>query len=236
MWQLELVYGKPRKNLTRVYVPFPTVGSVLSFFPSILFETFNQCALDTLAFVLSLFCRDAWEELGAIRKASFVFFLPGVNLTPPVRSTFFALSRSSRAPFCALSQAQYRQLKSFPTGNGLKVRRSHIHGWGLFACDEFQKGAGAYIAGVRIIHTYTQRCFFVGVSFCTVKIKNGKTGLAAISLPSLCCSCCDIIYFFCAGKVQNKQIRRYIAVRSVFFFLFFSKLCRCKSCVCHLYQ
>ena len=117
-----------------------------------------------------------------------------------------------------MSQAQYRQLKSFPTGNGLKVRRSHIHGWGLFACDEFQKGAGAYIAGVRIIHTYTQRCFFVGVSFCTVKIKNGKTGLAAISLPSLCCSCCDIIYFFCAGKVQNKQIRRYIAVRSFFFF------------------
>ena len=38
-------------------------------------------------------------------------------------------------------QAQYRQLKTLSTGHGLKVRRSHIHGWGLFACEEFQKGA-----------------------------------------------------------------------------------------------
>lgn len=37
-------------------------------------------------------------------------------------------------------QAQYRQLKSFPTGHGLRVRRSHIHGWGLFAEEEFPKG------------------------------------------------------------------------------------------------
>ncbi|CAM9447770.1 unnamed protein product [Scytosiphon promiscuus] len=36
-------------------------------------------------------------------------------------------------------QSQYRILKSQPTGHGLKVRRSHIHGWGLFALEEFPK-------------------------------------------------------------------------------------------------
>ncbi|CAM9573798.1 unnamed protein product, partial [Ectocarpus sp. 8 AP-2014] len=38
-------------------------------------------------------------------------------------------------------QAQYRMLKTQPTGYGLKVRRSHIHGWGLFALEEFPKDA-----------------------------------------------------------------------------------------------
>ena len=72
-----------------------------------------------------------------------VWFLLDLSFVRPSLSCFASFRmpifiRAVGPP--ATLKSQYRMLKIKPTGHGLKVRRSHIHGWGLFALEEFPKG------------------------------------------------------------------------------------------------